>query len=61
MPNNNSIRRQILLFGTYTVRTDWFPKRKMILDELGSLGEGTSDGSLYQRVKYLWYGYMIER
>ena len=63
MPNNNSIRRQNLLFGAYTVRTDWFPKRKMILDELGSLGEGTSDGSLYQRVKYLWYtyGYMIER
>ena len=56
MPNNNSIRRQNLLFGTYTVRTDWFPKRKMILDELGSLGEGTSDGSLYQRVKYYGMG-----
>ena len=56
MPNNNSIKGQNLLFGTYSFRTDRFPKRKMILDELGSLGEGTSDGSLYQRVKYYGMG-----
>ena len=57
MPNNNNrIRGKNVLFGAYTVRTDWFPKRRMIPNELGSLGEGTSDGSLYHRVKYYGMG-----
>ncbi|RMX50237.1 hypothetical protein pdam_00025682, partial [Pocillopora damicornis] len=59
MPNNNSIRGKNVLFGAYTVRTDWFPKRRMIPNELGSLEEGTSDGSLYHRVKYYGDGRFI--
>ena len=52
MPNNDSIRGKCLLFGAYTVGTDWVLKRRMILNEVGSLREGASDGSLNHEVKY---------
>ena len=43
MPNNNSIRGQNVLFGAYTVRTDWFPKRRMIPNELGSFEKSSPE------------------
>ena len=44
MPNNNRIRGQNVLFGAYTVRTDWFPKRILSLSTVQNVRKWKSRG-----------------